>query len=158
MELTTQNVDAVVRRVLYTREETGQAEGDDIPNGAVVVNGIVTKYAFHPDRLKESVEDIRSMLRQLPDVFHKGTRDGYSFLGACNDRSGRQWTGEHRVMEALFCLGLGVGAVVELMPRDLWSILPGGVPYYGVDTGLEILREGDSQCHVAESTKPAHTS
>jgi hypothetical protein len=41
-----------------------------------------------------------------------------------------QWTGEQRVTEALACLGEAVGVFKCLSPREMWSVLPGGVPYY----------------------------
>ena len=33
-------------------------------------------------------------------------------------------------MEELFCLGIAIGRVECLIPREMWKILPGGVPYY----------------------------
>ena len=45
---------------------------------------------------------------------------------------GTQWTDLHRTMEQLFLLGLASGLVTELMPRELWGSLPGGMPYYAV--------------------------
>jgi hypothetical protein len=33
-------------------------------------------------------------------------------------------------MEGLFCLGMAIGKVECLMPRKMWTILPGGMPYY----------------------------
>jgi len=35
-------------------------------------------------------------------------------------------------MEALFCLGMGIGRIRSLMPRELWKTLPGGMPYYAI--------------------------
>lgn len=70
------------------------------------------------------------MLANLPDTFRKGGGGGMSFLEACNDRNGTLWTGNHRSMENLFLLGLALGEVVCLLPRTMWYILPGGMPYY----------------------------
>ena len=54
---------------------------------------------------------------------------GWSFLQACVDKNGNHW-GEHSNMEELFCLGIAIGKVESLLPRDMWKVLPGGVPYY----------------------------
>ena len=34
----------------------------------------------------------------------------------------------------LVVLGIGVGMVAYSLPRDVWNILPGGVPYVIIDT------------------------
>ena len=57
---------------------------------------------------------------------------GSSFLNACYDRDGDLWTGDHATMEQLFVLGIAAGMVNCLMPRDMWPVLPGGMPYYSV--------------------------
>lgn len=74
------------------------------------------------------------MLLQLPKEFQKGSGSGggISFLNACNDVSGKQWTDSHQVMEQLFALGIGCNKVKCLMPREMWKVLPGGMPYYVV--------------------------
>jgi hypothetical protein len=81
--------------------------------------------------------EIRAMLAELPDQYRKSGGGGWSFLNACDDRHGTQWTGFHRTMEHLFMLGLAIGAVTLLMPRELWDALPGGMPYYMVDVDDE---------------------
>jgi hypothetical protein len=119
MKLTAENVSAVVVDCLFR-------DGEDHAD-MVVVEGITTKWGFHPDRLKEHREDIRSLLGQLPEEFAQG----WSFLNACVDRKGEQW-GEHRSMDELFSLGQATGLVACLMPREFWGALPGGMPYYQV--------------------------
>ena len=129
-KLTPDNVHKILRDCLYAGGEAAKGEP---PAGAVIASGIVNNYGFDPERLGRHEVEIKSMLAQLPEQFHKGSGDGWSFLNACTNRDGEQWTGEHRTMEALFCLGLGIGAVKELLPREMWSVLPGGVPYYMVE-------------------------
>lgn len=63
----------------------------------------------------------------------KSSGGGWTFLNACHDRHGNLWTGFHRRMEELFMLGLAIGKVHCLFPRDLWDALPGGMPFYMVD-------------------------
>lgn len=123
MKLTAQNVDAIVRDCLFR-------EGEDTQNH-IVGDAIVQKFGFHPDRLKAHTEDIREMLSDLPDEFHADKGGGMSFLNACMTRDGEHW-GEHRDMGALFALGTAAGLAKMLMPRAMWNMLPGGMPYYAV--------------------------
>ena len=72
------------------------------------------------------------MLSNLPASFQKESGGGMSFLKACEDSEGNQWTGLHKIMDQLFLLGQAAGLVKCLMPREVWGMLPGGVPYYVV--------------------------
>jgi hypothetical protein len=38
-------------------------------------------------------------------------------------------------MEMLFCLGIGMGLAKWLLPKNMWSALPGGMPYVGITLG-----------------------
>lgn len=58
-----------------------------------------------------------------------------SFLNSCNTNEGKQWTGMHMKMEFLFALGVAIEKVKNLLPREMWPILPGGVPYFVVLDG-----------------------
>jgi predicted nucleic acid binding AN1-type Zn finger protein len=70
------------------------------------------------------------MLNQLPDNFKEETGGGCSFLNACNNNKDEQWTGEHRRMEQLFTMGLGIGKVSCPLPKEMWQLVSGGMPYY----------------------------
>lgn len=100
----------------------------------IYVPGIKNNHTFNKARLEENRTTIISMLNELPVEFHKSGGGGWSFLNACNNRYGEQWTNFHFNMEALFTMGLALGLVSELMPREMWDILPGGMPYYMIDT------------------------
>lgn len=126
-ELTADNVRAVVKDCLFK---------DDIPQEelmakAVIVPGIMHKWGFVPEKLEEHKQEIIEMLSQLPDEFMQGKGGGMSFLNACVRKDGEQWA-EHPTMDMLFSLGQGIGVVECCMPRELWSVLPGGMPYYAV--------------------------
>ena len=123
MKLTSENVKKVFDECLT---ETAEQEN------AVKVEGIVRAFAFDSAKLKEHTESIFDMLRELPKEFMQNSGGGYSFLMACNDKDGNQWTGLHERMEQLFALGIGIEKVKCLLPRELWQALPGGVPYYVV--------------------------
>lgn len=102
-------------------------------DNAIVAEGIVTTAGFHPERLESHRKDIEAMLAELPSEFQQAGGGGMSFLQACVDKNGNQWTGEHRTMEHLFQLGIGIGKVECLVPRKMWSAFPGGMPYYVVN-------------------------
>lgn len=107
-------------------------EGEDT-SSAVIANGITCNVGFNPVRLAEYKKEIRDMLFELPDEFKKTHGGGWSFLQACMKKNGEQWTGVHQRMEELFQLGLATGVVEEQLPRDVWDVLPGGMPYYVVN-------------------------
>jgi hypothetical protein len=130
MRLDSGNIDRVVRDCLFRDHEV--TDRTKIPEDAVIVKGIVTDFGFKRERLESHRAEVREMLSELPDSFMKGKGGGMSFLAACYTKDGEQW-GEHPDMEALFCLGLGLGLVESLMPRDTWQALPGGMPYYVVN-------------------------
>lgn len=96
------------------------------------VMGVAHKFSFDSKMLNENQDEINDMLRQLPENFMEGSGGGWSFLMACNDKNGEQWTGLHLRMEQLFAMGEAIGKVKSLLPRELWKALPGGVPYYVV--------------------------
>lgn len=104
-------------------------EGEDTSNH-VRAEGVQQTAGFHPDRLQSHKAEIEAMLDELPEEFKESGGGGWSFLNACNDKHGNQWTGLHQRMEQLFQLGIGIGKVRATLPREMWSALPGGVPYY----------------------------
>jgi hypothetical protein len=120
-ELSSERVEDLFRRCLADTADQG-----------VAVTGIVTTAAFDPQVIGSHREEIGQLLSELPRQFQESGGGGWSFLNACMDRNGRQWTSYHRTMEQLFLLGLASGQVRELLPRDLWPALPGGMPYYAV--------------------------
>lgn len=101
--------------------------GDDVEVDAIAFLARLDKA-----KLADHAELILAMLLELPTEFRASAGGGWSFLNACNDRHGNQWTGLHRTMAQLFAMGQGLGLVACLLPRDLWEALPGGVPYYAI--------------------------
>ena len=129
------NPDEVEQAFLDCLYKQGELEGlppGEAPVGVVAVESIMGKYGFHPERLESRRQQVATWLSALPTEFHSSGGGGWSFLNACNQADGQQWTGLHRRMEQLFCLGMGLGLAKCQMPRDLWSVLPGGMPYYSV--------------------------
>jgi hypothetical protein len=100
----------------------------------VVAEGITCKVGLNPTRLENHRSEIEAMLDELPDEFKRSVGGGWSFLNACNDKHGNQWTGLHQRMEQLFQLGIGIGKVEAQLPRKMWAALPGGMPYYVINS------------------------
>ena len=124
MELTSKNVELIFMDCLFQ-------DGEDTTDPAIA-EGITSKFGFHKGRLESYRDNISDMLSQLPKEFQEDIGGGMTFLNACNNAKGEQWTGLHSVMEQLFSLGQACEKVKCLMPRDMWSALPGGMPYYAV--------------------------
>jgi hypothetical protein len=111
-------------------------EPPDPVSTSIVVEGVLgMKVGFDPAKITEHEPEIVDFLSQLPPQFLTGPGGGggWSFLNACNDKNDNQWTGLHRTMDELFLLGQAIGKVQYLMPREMWPILPGGMPYMQVD-------------------------
>ncbi len=97
----------------------------------VEVEGITSNVVFNPQRLNSHNAEIVAMLDELPKQFHQ--EGGSSFLDACVDKHGNQWTGFHQRMEQLFQLGIAIGKVKSVLPRDMRAVIfPRGIPYYTI--------------------------
>lgn len=75
---------------------------------------------------------IGHLLAELPDEFFRSQGWGSSFLNACTDRHGDLWTGMQMTVAKLFALGEAAGLVQCQLPREMWEVLPGRMPYYVV--------------------------
>lgn len=130
MSINTTRLDEIFSDVLLNNDEINE-EGTAPKEGIEVemVDAIaVAGFGFHKQRLENHRKEIKEMLGQLNPRF----KDGLSFLEGCDDKDGVQW-GEHRNMEQLFCLGIGLGYAKYCAPKKMWSILPGGMPYISVN-------------------------
>ena len=117
----------------------------------VIVEGIKIAIGLHPQYLEEHKSEINDIIDQLPTEFSKG----FSFLGLSNDINGNQWTGMHQVMEQILLLGLAIKRMEYCAPKELWSSLPGGMPYLFILDREEIngLRLADCclYCHYMQN-------
>lgn len=100
------------------------------PEQCIDVDCIVFTARFSKAAIAERRDAIHLMLLDLPVEFQQDQGGGMSFLNACQDRDDNQWTGLHRTMGFLFGLGMAAGWVACPFPREMWPILPGGMPYY----------------------------
>lgn len=104
---------------------------DEIVDGKPVkemieVQGVTMRVGLCKERVDEHAAEIAGLCDELPDGF----RDGWSFLQMCEDRHGRQWTGFHKVMQELAVLGCATGKMELCAPKEMWGLMPGGMPYY----------------------------
>lgn len=112
-------------------------EGVNPPQGAPITEGITADFAFQPDRVEAHRAEIGRMLAELSDEFWADHGRGWTFLNACYDRHGNQWTGMHRAVETLLVLGLATGQAGYLLPRDWWDAWPGKLPYFWVKPDVD---------------------
>ncbi len=123
---------AEVERILFTcLFRDAELIDRQPPADAVIVEGIINKFGFHPGRLEFHKIRIKELLYCLPPEFQKSKGGGWSFLNACLDSNGTQW-GEHANMDQLFVLGMATRQAVMLTPRGMWDVFPGGMPYFMV--------------------------
>ncbi len=132
MDLTYNNLRDVTLDCLYRPEELPENPSkDNLPEGAVLSQGVMTTLVLHPERLESHREDIRSMLSQLDDSFMKSKGGGMSMLNMPFTKDGTQY-GEQRDADALFMLGQAIGCASFVLPREMWAMFPGGLPYVAV--------------------------
>lgn len=122
MELTPKNVEDLFLECLWGDEENTE--------GAKLIEGVMMKVGFHPEKLEENKEKIVELLDQChPNFKTSSGSQGWSFLQFTLNKDDEVWTGEHRMCDLLICLGMGIDKVAFNLPRDYWKVLPGGVPY-----------------------------
>lgn len=94
-----------------------------------VVEGVTYNFGFDPAKLEENKEQIKELVDELPEAFRESEKGGWSFLCACEDKHGNQW-GEHTNIQELMTLGMAIGYIEYLMPREFWKLFPGSMPYF----------------------------
>lgn len=94
----------------------------------VIVEGLTKKVVFSVEKVKSHSDTIYALLNELPETFFDGRGGGWSFLNMAQDKNGNQW-GEQINAQELMLLGIASGYMNYLLPRDVWFLLPGGVPY-----------------------------
>jgi len=125
-----EEVDAIFKDCLFRKDEMGK-DGKPKNIKMIKAEGIRTTFGFHPERVKKHREKIIEFLKEMPEEFSKG--GGWSFLNLCNTKDGDQWTGFHVRMEQLVCLGIAIGKVSYCLSKEMWSALPGGMPYLKIE-------------------------
>lgn len=128
-------IEQILLDCLFTDAELAEYPAGTPPTGAVLVEAVKGKFGFHPGRIASHTAEIRKHLDGLPVTFQstsvEGGGGGWSFLNACMDRQGSLW-GQHNDINNLLALGVATGQARIQLPRELWSALPGGMPYFVV--------------------------
>ena len=130
LELTSSNINKIFMNCLFKDEEIKGKNPKDLNH--VPVKGIMTNVGFHPERLESHREEVKELLSQLPEAFFKSKGGGWSFLNMPMNNKNEQW-GEQRTAEQLLLIGMGLGLAEIQLPREMWSSLPGCVPYICVN-------------------------
>lgn len=117
LQLTSANVNALFLTVLFN---DGEDTTDHIP-----VHGVTQAFGLHPGRVASAKAKVGELLGQLDPSFFSD--DGQSFLQLPFAADGKHWC-EHKTAQELMVLGLATGQMVSVLPRELWMVLPGGVP------------------------------
>jgi len=117
----TTNMSEIVRKAF---EDSLYKQGDNMDT-AVSVEGLVHTYMFNPERLKEMRASISEVVAMLPERFHAGD----TFLNLCKTQNDELWTGDQTVCEQLVVMAIGLGLMEYCFSREVWRMLPGGVPY-----------------------------
>lgn len=118
-------IDSIFKDSLFIDNEIKDGQ---IPDNAILVEGIINNFSFHPERLSTHKDEINEIIELMPKEFQEHSGGGMSFLNLCVDKNGKQW-GEHRNMEQLVTLSIAIGKGKYSMPKAMWPALPGGVPY-----------------------------
>ena len=98
-------------------------DGEDTTN-FVKVDGIVSTFRFHPQRLEEKRELVTAILNELPADF----KEGASYLKVCITKDDEIWAEMQLICEELVAMAIGLGLMEFLYSRDQWGLLPGSVP------------------------------
>lgn len=91
----------------------------------IYAEGITMTVGFNSIKIEKNKEEIISIIDNLHPTF----KEGWTFLNLCMDKKENIWTGNHSTMQELLCLGIAIDKIEILAPREMWDILPGGVPY-----------------------------
>lgn len=137
LELTGIAVEDLFKVCLFADGELpSDVTSETLPENAVTAEGVASVAGFKRENLEAHRAEILELLGQLPKDFRpseQGGGGGWSFLNGCLREDGEQWTGFHATVDLLFQMGTAIGAVAPVLPRAMWSALPGGMPYYVVD-------------------------
>lgn len=138
MELNVANVRAIMMDCIPNEQPDVKVE-DAVPvnefcstlGDYTLVYGISSSFGFTTAKINEHKEDIHSMLKQLHPTFQHDNGGGWSFIYSTQNDKEDTWGGQND-SQALMCLGIAAGVVTVSLPREMWSALPGSVPYFSV--------------------------
>lgn len=121
-----QIISTIMKDCLFKNEEL-PSDGS-VPPNAKTVKGIVRTFGFHPERLENHRQEVLAIIEEIPQAFLEDSGGGWTFMNLPMDKNENQW-GEQTNAEDLLVLAIGLGLADYLLPRDMWSSLPGSMPY-----------------------------
>lgn len=122
LENMAQEVEEIFIKCLYGEDELIDGKPTTEP---IIVNGIKMNVGFSPRNINKYKDKINSFL----DITHETFKEGWSFLNLCLDKNKNLWTGSHSTMEKLLLLGLAIERIEYCCEKNMWEVLPGGMPY-----------------------------
>ena len=108
----------------------------------VLGEGVRNITVFSAERIENNKAEIAMLFDELA-----GIDVGISFLTMCVDQYDRQWTGLHSTVDLLVQLGIASGVIEYTLPREMWDIFPGAMPY--------VIRNREKDNEKIEGFKPA---
>jgi len=123
MILTAGNVEEIFFGSMFTEDEPKETYKE--------AYGVQLRVGFKPENLEKNKETIISFLDQLPITFKSTEGGGWSFANMCLNKDGEHWTGEHRTMDMLLCLGIAIDKMEILVPRELFHMF-NNLPYVAI--------------------------
>jgi hypothetical protein len=103
--------------------------GEVLSEHGLLVQGFAHTYGIDVALLARDEELVRSWVADLPGEFLFEGGGGWSALNLCQNKDGSMWTGAQMTTETLFVLASALGMAKFLAPKEMWSSLPGGMPY-----------------------------
>lgn len=130
MKISAKRLEEILKDVFYTDDEVQSWAEPGVPPGdAILVQGCVNKFGFHPGRLATYHDEIEEMLQDLPRLFRMSYGQGWSLMNMVVDREENLWGGQREAdWLAVLAIGLGLGGWV--LEPEYWSALPGSMPYF----------------------------
>ena len=86
------------------------------------VEVISSIFRFNKDKLKQYKNDIFNLIEQLPDM-----ESGIAFMNLYLKKDSTKW-GSLVDAEYLLALGLATENLVYFLPKEMWPMLPFGMP------------------------------
>lgn len=140
MKLEWSVIDPIIKDVLLNDVEAAQMlQGVDMKDkeavkayleqeGVLLVESTMQTTAMVEERLQKYEDTILALIGELSDDFIDGKGGGMSLMNLVVDKHGNQW-GEQWQADLFFALAKGLSLARFCLPREMWSSLPGGMPY-----------------------------
>lgn len=119
--LSPKKVQQIFRNCLFKEEEL---ENNQPLCDFTEAEGIKHNAFFHTGRLNSYKKEINEILDCIPNI-----DKGVYFTNLCFNKDGNLWTGDHNIIEQLIILGIGSETLSYPLKKDLWFLLPDGLPY-----------------------------